>query len=270
MAVLTEEVPEPDAGSQERAPLAPNENEEPDSEECAGGDTDEYQPITPAEDGADAPLRGPTRRRYGVAVGLVGLLVGAAVVAVWATYEPRTIILPTAASSYYSSSSAHSSCSWNNKDIHDGDGQAWSCEMTDNHERMTARYRSVNNDRVIVYMGWADTMDSCGLRHESDIRNHWAAGWVSYDSHDNLHHEHSKYLTNNEYRADQACINFVCNNWYGDCQIEVGLRLRSRDWARPRAHRSLPAAACSPDLHLRELTPIYLVCQTQVDHIGIY
>jgi hypothetical protein len=244
MAVLTEDVPEPDAGSQERAPLAPNENEEPDSEECAAaGDTDEYQPITPAEDGADAPLRGPTRRRYGVAVGLVGLVVGAAVVAVWATYEPRTIILPTAASSYYSS--GHSSCSWNDDEIHDGVGGHYTCEMTDNHERMTARYHSVNNDRLTVYMGWADTRDHCGLAHESDIRNHWASGWVSYDSHDNLHHEHSKYLTNNEYRADHACINFVCNNWYGDCQIEVGLRLRSRDWARPRGaaliNRSLPA-----------------------------
>ena len=157
----------------------------------------------------------------------------------------------------YSSSSAHSSCSWNNKEINNDVGRYWTCEMTDNHERMTARYRSVNNDHLYVLMGWADTADHCGLTClgspafcvEQARRDHWAPDDMVYESHDNLHHEHSKYLTNDKYRANHACINFYCGNVWDDCQIEVGLRLRSRDWARPRrAYRSLPACLPQPAL----------------------
>eukprot|EP01046_Picozoa_sp_COSAG06_P005578 COSAG06_NODE_250_length_19080_cov_6.483029_18_plen_228_part_00 len=208
---------------QERAPLAPTSDDGPSESEPPSEASSEWQLVAPGDDdGADAAAPMPssskhTRRRYGAAVGLVVVLVGAALVA-WASFfPPRVVIIPTAASTGYSSN-LHSGCSWSDSQWSAEDGHYYHCEMTDNYEKFELQYHSVNNDNIHVFMGWTETEYDCRFYpHDHD----WAPGWKSVFSHDNLHHSSTHWLSNNEYRHNHACFSFRCHNRWEDCQIEV-------------------------------------------------
>ena len=156
MAITADGLPPADEeqdAAQERAPLAPS-GSPPESDEPVDATSDgEYKKLAPGDDGGAAPRPSSrTRRKYGAAIGLVSVLVGAALVAWASMVQPRTVIMSTAAS-LGGGGDEHYSCSWSDREWSDGAGayggysipaKYYSCEMTDNRERFSVEQRQAD------------------------------------------------------------------------------------------------------------------------------
>ena len=246
------------SGAGEHEPLAPSSPAQSDSgaspheEGSSVSDAQEYQQAPRDEElggmlgsAAAAPSQQPSKcMRYGIATGVLGALGAVLLVAVVAPYPtgsspgaPATGAL--AASTAHSTYRGSPGCSWS--DLQDDFGDIWHFGCTfrnaaDTRARFRVVYNSANNDDLHITVGWTEKPE-CSDRSNphtalsSSDGNHdpmyGHSGWdpVHIQEWDppenNLRHEYTATLANDDFRQNNACISFWCRNSWENCQVEI-------------------------------------------------